>query len=235
MKTHNTVFIFFVALMLAIPAYAQNTKYIIMEGQPVPKSAEKYKQFFQSDPVFEAVRYLKQLPPETRRERIERLVHGVSIDLPPEYDYYGYEIRRFMASVGGPMVLASQNNISGQLQNINTAQKIAHEWQVEVMTEVKNIEDSFEEKEPTSSERGLFKFNKGTVIAFFVELNSWLNNNERALSFLRDVGEEGFTFEDPVFRFASNRDLKRFQNIYKAQYQSLVQLHKYPPFRMMMY
>lgn len=222
-------------LCLSQGASAQTVKYLILEGQQLPPALQNNQALSFDDPEFEVVKYLKLDEPKTMRERIERLVHGIYVDLPPEYDHYGYELRRYMAHVGGPYVATSNTNIEGQLQNIKNAKIIAKHWQKTMFQEVKDIEAELETHESASSYRTLYKYNSGIARAFFTELSSWLDNNETLLEYLLTIDKNGYSYEAPVFRFADKEHLKQFARYYDAQIRSLEQIRKYPPFRIMLY
>ncbi len=222
-------------LSLSQNASAQTVKYLMLEGQQLPPVLQNNQPLAFDDPEFEVVKYLKLKEPQSMRERIERLAHGIYVDLPPEYDHYGYEVRRYMAHVGGPLVPTSKTNVEGQLQNIKNAKIIAQHWQKTMFDEIKDIDEALKNSESESSYRALYKYNSGIVRAFFTELNSWLDNNETLLAYLMTVDDGGYTYEAPVFRFSDKKDLKQFARYYDAQIRALEQIRKYPPFRIMLY
>lgn len=188
-----------------------------------------------TEPVFEKMRYQKIDPPIHLQERVERILQGIKVDIPPEYDYYGYEIRRYMASIAGPGVIGSKANIEGQIRNIKNAEIILEYWRKHYNEEVKAIEAEIESTDAPSSTRRSFKFNKGLADAFFVEANSWLYNNRVVLEYLAEIGPQGYDFDDPVLTFTNYEYLSKFMKLYKAQQAALEEIHKYTPFRMMVY
>lgn len=187
------------------------------------------------EPNFKPVEFLGLEPPRTLRERVERITHGITMDLPPEYDYYGHDIRRFMAKVGNPAVLGSPKNINGQLDNIKVAQKISASWQAAHFKEVKEIERLIDETNASSSVRSLYKAQKAEAEAFFLELNSWIKNNRDSLSYLLEIGPRAYQYQDGQFRFRGQTEFKKYQALHESRLRALEQIHGYTPFRLMVY
>jgi len=187
------------------------------------------------EPEFKPVKFYKLDPPKTLRERVERLTHGMLMDMPPEYDHYGYEVRRFMAQVGNPAVLDSPKNIKGQLQNIKVAQKVAADWQAAHLKETKEIEIQIEETNASSSVRSLYHTQKSEAQAFFLELNSWIKNNRDSLNYLLEIGPNRYQFQDGEFRFRSSEEFKKYLALHESRLRALSQMHDYTPFRVMVY
>ena len=188
-----------------------------------------------AEPVFEKVAFLKLDPPRSLRERIESLIHGVYVDIPPEYDHFGYEVRRYMASVAGPKILASQTNLKGQIKNIKTAEIVLKYWQEKHQKEVNAIGTEIEERDESSSIRTSFKYHRGVAQAFFVEANSWTRNNRAMLEYLVEIGPEAYTFKEHVFMFNDQKHLRKYASLFKAQQEALKEIQGYTPFRMMVY
>lgn len=187
------------------------------------------------EPTFKPVKFLKLDPPITLRERVERLTHGMVVDLPPEYDYYGHDIRRFMAKVGNPAVLDNPKNIKGQLQNIKVAQKISADWQAAHFKETKEIERIIDETNASSSIRSLYKTQKGAAEAFFIELNSWIKNNRDSLAYLLEIGPKAYQYQEGKFRFRGQTEFKKYDALHDSRLRALEQMHGYTPFRLMVY
>ena len=200
-----------------------------------PEANQAFRYIPRPEPVFKQVKYLKQDPPRSLSERIERLIHAIYVDVPPEYDHYGYEIRRYMASISGPKVLNSSANIEGQIKNIKNAQIVLRYWRDTHNKEIKAIEAKIEEVDASSSTRSSFKYHRGVAKAFFVEADSWLNNNLVLLEYLLEIGPRAYKFEDPVIMFNDERHLAKYASYFKAQQQALEQIQGYTPFRMMVY
>lgn len=187
------------------------------------------------DPVFDKVVYLKIEPPRNLDERIERLLYGIRTDIPPAYDHYGYEIRRYMAGIAGPKILGSPENIAAQISNIDNAKIVARYWRDALFSEIHEIEKQIDAEDASSATRSIFKFNRGVVQAFFAELESWLNNNRAALDVLLRIGPDRYAYVDPVLSFKYHEDLSYFSSLHKARESALKQIRAYTPFRMMIY
>lgn len=187
------------------------------------------------EPVFEKVVYMKIDPPGNLGERVDRLLHGIRVDVPPAYDHYGYEIRRYMAAIAGPQILGSPENLEAQLKNINNAKIIVRYWRQAVKAEIDGIEEQIDAEDASSSVRSIFKFNRGAVEAFFVELESWMNTNRAALEVLLKMGPDRYSYEDPVLAFRNYEDLAYYASLHKAREAALRHMRAYTPFRMMIY
>lgn len=187
------------------------------------------------EPVFEKVVYMKIDPPGSLGERVDRLLHGIRIDVPPAYDHYGYEIRRYMAAISGPQILGSPENLEAQIKNINNAKIIVRYWRQAVKAEIDGIEKQIDAEDASSSVRSIFKFNRGAAEAFFVELESWMNTNRAALEVLLKMGPDRYAYADPVLSFRNYEDLAYYASLHKAREEALRHMRTYTPFRMMIY
>jgi len=187
------------------------------------------------EPVFEKVRFLKLDPPSSLNERIERLIHGLYVDIPPEYDHYGYEIRRYMVSVGSPQILKSPKNIRGQIQNIKNAEIILKYWHEEHRKEIAVIENEIETRKASPSTRSSFKYHRGVSDAFFIEAQSWMTNNRKTLEYLLEIGMDAYQYRAPSFLFNDKKHFTKYAALYKAREDALKNMQDYTPFRMMVY
>lgn len=189
------------------------------------------------EPSFPETKFLKLDPPRNLQERIDRLLHGVYTDIPPEYDHYGYAIRRYMSHVGGPHVLGNPHRLQKELKNIRRAKIVFDYWNRELSNELAEIELELENgKDISSRARTMFKYNQGIIRAFLIELRYWLINNEALLQFLseRRVGAD-YVYEDPVIEFEDNDDRLEFISLYKARQKALLNINEYAPFGQMVY
>ena len=188
-----------------------------------------------AEPVFDKVAYLKIAPPGTLNERIDRLIHGIYIDVPPEYDHYGYEIRRYMSAVGNVDAINSAQNLKGQIKNIKSAEIVLKYWAEELRKEFAEIEEQIEATNASSSTRTSFKYNRGVAEAFLTEATSWMRNNRIALEYLLEIGTQSYQFDPPKFTFKNQKYFRRYIALYDAQQKALEQIQDYTPFRMMVY
>ena len=187
------------------------------------------------EPSLKKVEFLKLDPPRSLKERIERLIHGIYTDVPPEYDHYGYEIRRYMSHVGNPNVYKSENNIRGQIQNIENAQIIMRYWREHQQKEIDTIEAEIEQRGISPTLSTSLKYHRGVAEAFFVEAESWMNNNKTGLEYLLTIGPEAYSLKNGVIRFKEREFFMKYASIYEAQQKALKRLQEYTPFRMMVY
>ncbi len=187
------------------------------------------------EPTFSKIKYVESNTAKLLKDRIEALVHGITIDLPPQYDRHGYELRRYMALVGGPLVLNSQHNIDGQLTNLKNAYKILDRWQDDINAEVVLINKEIDRHNSSSSIRSSLKYNSALANAFFAEARNWIDNNRAVLEYLKEIGPESYVFKAPVFKFKDRNQLKRYIALYSAQQASLEQMQTYTPFMLMVY
>ncbi len=214
----------------------QITKWFIVDQDPIPQAVIDHEFKPTIEPEFRPVKYLKLEPPATLRHKIERLVFGIYTDVPPEYDYYGHRIRMFMAHVGGDVVMATENNLEGQLQNIKTAKTILREWRNEINLDVKAIEEEIEKNGAPSTERSLLKYNTKIVYGFIVDMSNWIAANQAVLEYLISLGPSQYTYENPIFSFVERKDVNAFRDLYvhRAEMHKIL-IDKYPTFRMMVY
>ena len=189
------------------------------------------------EPKIDAVQFLKIEEPRSLKERVDTLLYGVYTDIPPEYDHFGYELRRYMAHIAGPEVLGDPIRLRAELANVKKAQIIFDYWRKDLITKIKAIEATIEaDPSVSSSIRTTFKYNSGVVNAFLTECKSWLDNNEAVLKFLVNASEaEVYTYEDPLITFDTREDKNAFMSLFRAQQQSVKNINEYAPFMQMVY
>ena len=233
---------FILAIGLPQATIAQNydnitsKKWFILDEDPIPDALVYHEYKPEIEPRFRAVEHKPLEPPATMRHKIERLVFGIYTDVPPEYDQYGYEIRRFMAHIGGVAVMGDEGNLEGQLKNIKSAKKILREWKNTLNRDIKAIENEIEEKGAPSTERSLLKYNSKTVYGFVVDMSNWLNANQAVHEYLIKIGPYQYSYQDPVFSFVERKHMNAFRDKYLHRAAMLdIMIEKYPPFRTMIY
>ncbi|MCB1650729.1 MAG: hypothetical protein KDI46_01620 [Alphaproteobacteria bacterium] len=193
---------------------------------------------FLTEPYFKEVKFLKMEPALSLTEKIDRLSHGINTDIPPEYDYYGYEVRRYMAAVGNASRFQEPTFIDDELHNIANAKIVLEYWRKELEKQMDEIEAEIDERDQVeTSIRTSFRYNRGLAIAFFVEAEGWINNNELLLLHLKKIGPRAYNYdpEKELMVFKNRDQMREFTNIYQAKLQSLFQIRRYMPFRMMVY
>lgn len=187
------------------------------------------------EPTFTEVKFFKPEDARTINERIDKLLHGITIMLPPKYDLYGYELRRYMSKIAGPEVLGDKERLKEEILNTQRANIILEHWDKNIRTEIKALEDIIENDDTiSSSTREQFKFNKGKARAFLVEAHSWVDNNQKMVEMLFQLSGR-YEYAEPAFNFGDRETLNKFKNIYRARQTSVEIIRGYAPFRMMIY
>jgi len=197
--------------------------------------SENLGYFSYIEPTFQEIQFYKLEKPSTLNARIDALLHGITLSLPPKYDLHGYELRRYMSRIGSPEVYASKERLREEMMNIQRAEIILDDWRKQLTAEIKEIEALIETDQMTSyGTRESFKFNKGKARAFLVEAGSWVKNNKKTLDVLFKLNNN-YSYDHPAFNFTAREDLNRFKNHNTARQKALRIIQKYPSFRMMVY
>ena len=201
-------------------------------GQVDPETGFIYEP--PSDPLVPKVKFLKLDPPATMQERVDRLIQGIKIDIPPEYDHFGYEIRRYMASAGNEAIYKDRKRLEAELLNVQNARIVFSYWMVELRKEIQIIEAELEAKKDYSTTRSTLNYNRGIVDAFQIEAQSWLANNEELLKFL--VENPGtYKLDKSRLVFQEAEAMQAFAALFKAREESRAHVNEYQPFSMMLY
>ena len=187
-----------------------------------------------NEPRIIKMKYLQDKAPPGIQERISALLFGIQTDLPPEYDYYGYEIRYYMKSVGGPDVFKTKERLLEEMNNIEKAKVVAEFWKKDMESKADGIEKDFDDGTEDPSLSGTFKFNRGKVNAFFVDLNNWLKRNEDLLVFAYH-NFDNYTVEEPYLRFSKYEIINQCADLFKERYIALAKMKEYGPFNPMVY
>jgi hypothetical protein len=195
---------------------------LILKYQPPP------------EPNIQPVKFLKQDPPVSLQERVDRLLHGIKVHIPPEYDHYGYELRRYMAHVSGPSVFNNEAKIKEQLSNIKKANIILDYWRREILHENAEITKLIQENNAPTNIRTGFKYNSGLALAFLSECQIWIQKNKELLEFLLEA-QGSYVFATDRFEFQTSTDRNTFAGIFNAAVQSRSYVNEYVPFAGMVY
>lgn len=187
-----------------------------------------------SEPHFKKVRFLKQPPPKTLGERVDRLIHGIYIDITPEYDHFGYEIRRTMKSILTPHDLNDPLLIPEKLENVRKARIILDYWKRELNKEMRELEALVGEQNTTISLKTTFRYNQRIVMEFIPVLYGWVDKNMKFLEHVRDMNGE-FYVNYPFYDIADRDKKKEFQKLYNEREEALRKVITYSPFRAMIY
>ncbi len=186
------------------------------------------------EPEYPPITFYKQKPPTNLRERIDRLLYGMKVDVPPEYDHYGYEIRRYMAHVAGPEVIGDSERMAEELRNISNAQTILDYWRRSIALESRAIGEEIDRVNASSTIRSSFKFNRGLTDAFFTECQTWIEKNRDLLVFMQEQ-YGAYSLKEGALEFNETKPYKEFIAIYKAAIKSRGYINEYTPFAAMIY
>lgn len=189
---------------------------------------------YPSEPHFKQVKFLKQPPAKTLGERVDRLIHGIYIDIPPEYDHFGYEIRRHMKSILTPHDLHDTLVLPEKIRSAKTARIILDYWKKDLSLEIKEIQDEIDNSNTTAGLKTTFRYNKRIVTSFLPEAYDWVDRNIEFLEYLRSISGE-FYVNYPFYQIPNQTHRQEVFNLYVEREKALGNLIKYNPFRAMVY
>ena len=188
------------------------------------------------EPNITKVEFLK--PPEVSdvRNRVDALLHGVTKDIPPEFDHYGYEIRRYMARSSNMKVFEDEEYIKQQIKNVRKARVIADFWRKSLEEEISALEEIIENDDGSVAfaVRTAFKQNKITITTFLISLQSWIDANEQLLLFIFN-NPDLFEIYYPEIIIQSTADNLSFYNLLLVRQIKLKEIKAYRTFEMMVY
>ena len=226
-------------ILMTLPATAYAGKDDIDLNVPMPELTPgsvmiDYDDQPPKEPNIVEISYLKIYPPRSLKERVNRLVHGITMDVPPEYDHYGYEIRRYMATVGNPKVFTDEAFLIEQIKNVRKARVVLRYWQKHIQEEMEQIEKEIEDVDAGSGVRTAYKQNRQETRSFFVDAQSWVDSNERLLMSVFDVF--GYVqIEYPELIFLRPHQRIDFYNAFQARQFKLKEIRRYQSFTIMVY
>jgi hypothetical protein len=229
----------FAMFFLIFPVSAQvvDTGINFKLGYETPDPANPGKMLPYQPPVepnIPPVKFLVQEPSTSLKDNVDRLLQGIKVDLPPQYDLYGYEIRRYMAHIGGPDVYSNEERLREELKNIRRAKIVFEYWRKDIMKKNDDIRARIEAENPGSDVRTSFNYNSGVVAAFLTECQSWIDRNEELLEFL--LARQGmYSYKSPALIFQYTEDLNAFSVKYDAAQKAKKYITEYPTFSMMVY
>ncbi len=188
------------------------------------------------EPNIIKVKFLKLPEISGIKERVDRLVQGIDIDLPPEYDHYGYEIRRYMASVGNLKIFEDDDFLIEQIKNTRKAKVIAEYWKKHINEEIKELDKIVLEDDNISfSVRTAFKQNKVTTRAFLISLEAWIEKNEDFLMVILENPSSMYEVLYPEIIIKDDKLRNDFFNKLNVKQVKLKEIREYQPFAMMVY
>ncbi len=182
------------------------------------------------------VKFLRLPPLNGIDERVDRLVQGIKVDLPPEYDHYGYEIRRYMSKVGEIKIFTDNEFLLEQIKNVRKSQIIADYWKKHLDKEIGEIEKIIESNEDTPfTVRTAFRQNKVTVRSFIVDLKAWIEANNVMLSNIYKHSIDNYDVVYPEIIITSSLARQTFYNDMTVKQNKLTAIKAYHPFAIMVY
>lgn len=215
----------------------KNTALILPNIQHEGKQRHEYRDLPLEppmEPYFKKIQFINQAPAKTLGERVDRLVHGIKIDIPPEYDHYGYEIRRYMKSVLTPEDLNDPDKVAQKIQEAKTAQVILDYWKKALNEEQKAIEKELDEGNVSSSLIITFRYNSGVIDQFIPDAYSWIDRNIAFLELLQETKGKYYV-KYPFYDVKDKTLRERFDKLYKRREAGLRRIIQYSPFRAMIY
>ena len=186
-------------------------------------------------PLIYTVKFLR-LPPLTgNKERVSRLIQGISEVFPPEYDHYGYEIRRYMANSFNKKVLEDNDYLIEQIRNVRKARVVADYWKKFLEKEILEMEEIIKnDKNFSYSLRTAFKQNKVVIRTFLISLNSWIDANDNLLMYaVKNNGMYELLYPEIIIIDSTTR--REFYNFYTVKQTKLIDIKEYTSFAMMIY
>jgi len=187
------------------------------------------------EPRIEAVTFLRADPPKTLKMRVEALVYGIGADLQPEYDHFGYEIRRYMAHIGGPDVYKDAIRLKEELANIKKAGIVLRYWRKALYKEIGEIEEAIETDIRAGPQvKTMYKYNVSVAKAFLAETQNWIDNNRGLMEFVQE-NQGHYKYKYPYITFYNAQDMRKFMPLLIAREKSRMQMNTYLTFGMMIY
>lgn len=186
------------------------------------------------EPFFEKIKFLEKQPADSLAQRVDRLVHGITIDIPPEYDHYGYEIRRYMSDLLTPSDLNDPEKLMEKIVNVKKAKIILDYWKKAINEEKKAIEAKIKNENVPSSVITSFRFNVGNADKFLADAHMWIDSNQEFLEFLQE-NQNQYYVQYPFYEIESDTVRSKFKRLYESRQRGLEAIIEYSPFRAMIY
>lgn len=187
------------------------------------------------EPYIPEVKFLKIEKPLAVSQMVESLLYGVYTDIPPKYDHFGYELRRYMAKVGSTDVLGNEQRIYDEMTNIRKARIVMRYWRDSLSSKISEIEKIIDENENTSSRvRSEFRYNRGIVHGFLADCQKWIDVNYEFLEFLQKK-KLNYKYEDPMMIFGDGTDRTEFIALLNKRETARSKINEYVPFARMIY
>lgn len=187
------------------------------------------------EPNLLQVKFMRLDPPAGISDRITRVVYGITKDIPPEYDHYGYEIRRYMAACGNARIYEDDSFLETQIKNVRKARVIQTYWADFISSESDEIEKLMEtDATVTAVERTTFRNNRADARAFMIALQGWIDSNEKLLQSIYDLNNY-YELSYPEVIFLRPYERIDYFNALQVRQVKLMEIQKYQPFSIMVY
>lgn len=168
-------------------------------------------------------------------DRVKRLMEGITEIIPPKYDHYGYEIRRYMQNAGDIRIYSNDEFLREQIVNVRRAGVIADFWKRELENEIAYLQEQLDAKpEENLSTKATLKRNEAEIRRFVIVLNSWIMLNEKIL-LLIFKDQDFYSVIYPEVIVSSGREKIALYNLMNAKQTRLKDLKRYAPFEIMFY
>ena len=185
-------------------------------------------------PVFELVQYSLPQPSKTLESKIDGLLYGLNSYIDPEFDFYGHEIRRYMASTVTPSQMNNPAEVLEQYKNIRRARIVADQWKADVAAQVEQLNRDIETAASASRMRSKMTYSQNIIDQFFKNLDAWISTNQAAIEFyFRNKGEYEVVY--PLYYFINFADKEDFTQIHIDREKALSEMQKHQPFTKMVY
>lgn len=186
------------------------------------------------EPKFADIKYKKDTPIISIEDRINRLNHGTTKVIPPEYDHFGHEIRKYMENVGNVKIFDDEEFLKDKIKSVKKARVVFDYWEDHLNKETKQIEAILAEETVTATARTNYKQNEARLKTFIVVVKSWIDANERYLTFVFD-NQEFLEIQYPEIIVTESRFKVELYNLLAFKQQKLKELQDFGPFEMMVY
>lgn len=186
-------------------------------------------------PILAKARFVKLPEVQDIQNRVKRVVEGVTEVIPPKYDHYGYEIRRYMQSVGDARIYEDEEFLKEQIVNVRRAKVIADFWKQHLENELQSLKAELDqEPEKYLSTKTMLKRHEAEIQRFVVVLNGWITLNEKILLLIFKEPDY-YSVIYPEVIISSAQDKVAMYNLMNAKQTRLKDLRLYQPFEMMAY
>lgn len=186
------------------------------------------------EPNIIVAKYLQDAPPRNLGERVDRMVHGITVDVPPEYDHYGYELRRYMQAVGNLKIYSDDNYLQAQLKNIGKANIVLEYWRKHLKKEMEELEVLCEAHDVSFITKTAYKQNAGVVKQFLSDSQNWLDTNKHFLVYLDSI-EGKYTLTYPEIKFQVPEFTTKYNRLLTKRQEAIKKIREYTIFRLMVY